>query len=224
MLATDSGPRPSRGFRERHGTQELRPGHHRFRPGGREGGDPGGLLRQDRGLDREGTLARRSFREYRNACPPRPSGRPPFSSPDSSNRALYGLQFTLKQQVNVRDFMARERYICDTERARIQANLKRHRVRVYSGMASFVPTPTPIAIKPTREPRRSSIRGERDPRRDRLVPLPAADLPIPRPPSPRLRHHPDPPRHAGQHAGLRWRRDRLRIRLHVRRPRGEGHA
>ena len=34
------------------------------------------------------------------------------------NRELYGLQFTLKQQVNVRDFMARERYICDTERAR----------------------------------------------------------------------------------------------------------
>jgi NAD(P) transhydrogenase len=75
------------------------------------------------------------------------------------NRALYGLQFTLKQQVNVRDFMARERYICDTERARIQANLKRHMVRVYSGMASFA-DPHTIAIKPTGSPE-IQIRGEK---------------------------------------------------------------
>ncbi len=75
------------------------------------------------------------------------------------NRALYGLQFTLKQQVNVRDFMARERYICDTERARIQANLKRHRVRVYSGMASFA-DPHTISIKPTGSPE-VQIRGEK---------------------------------------------------------------
>ncbi len=75
------------------------------------------------------------------------------------NRALYGLQFTLKKQVNVRDFMARERYICDTERARIQANLKRHRVRVYSGTASFV-DPHVIAIKPTGSPE-IQIRGEK---------------------------------------------------------------
>ena len=75
------------------------------------------------------------------------------------NRALYGLQFTLKQQVNVRDFMARERYICDTERARIQANLKRHRVRVYSGTASFV-DPHVVAIKPTGSPE-IQVRGEK---------------------------------------------------------------
>jgi NAD(P) transhydrogenase len=75
------------------------------------------------------------------------------------NRALYGLQFTLKQQVNVRDFMARERYICDTERARIQANLKRHRVRVYSGFASFV-DPHTVSIKPTGSPE-IQVRGEK---------------------------------------------------------------
>ena len=104
------------------------------------------------------------------------------------NRELYGLQFTLKQQVNVRDFMARERYICDTERARIQANLKRHRVRVYSGTASFV-DPHTIAIKPTRQPRDPDP-GREDPDRHRLVALPAADLPVPRPPGARLRHDP----------------------------------
>ncbi len=60
-----------------------------------------------------------------------------------------------------------------------------------------------------------------DPRREvpdrhRVVALPAADLPVPRPPGARLRHDPHPPRHAGEHAGLRRRRDRLRICLHVR--------
>src|SRR3954453_3969673 len=75
------------------------------------------------------------------------------------NRALYGLQFTMKKQVNVRDFMARERYICDTERARIQANLKRHRVRVYSGKASFV-DPHTLAIKPTGS-QEIQVRGEK---------------------------------------------------------------
>ena len=55
--------------------------------------------------------------------------------------------------------MARERYICDTERARIQANLKRHRVRVYSGMASFA-DPHTVAIKPTGSPE-IQIRGEK---------------------------------------------------------------
>ncbi|WP_435017368.1 Si-specific NAD(P)(+) transhydrogenase [Tundrisphaera sp. TA3] len=75
------------------------------------------------------------------------------------NRALYGLSFEMKQQVNVRDFMARERYICDTERARIQANLKRHRVRVYSGKASFV-DPHTLAIKPSGSPE-IQIRGEK---------------------------------------------------------------
>ncbi len=75
------------------------------------------------------------------------------------NRALYGLHFSIKQQVNVRDFMARERYICDTERARIQANLKRHKVRVYSGMASFV-DPHTVAIKPSGSPE-IRVRGEK---------------------------------------------------------------
>ncbi|WP_435009819.1 Si-specific NAD(P)(+) transhydrogenase [Tundrisphaera lichenicola] len=75
------------------------------------------------------------------------------------NRSLYGIQFSLKQKVSVRDFMARERYICDTERARIQANLKRHQVRVYSGAASFV-DPHIIAIKPNGSPE-IRIRGEK---------------------------------------------------------------
>src|SRR3954453_22213968 len=75
------------------------------------------------------------------------------------NRALYGLQFSLKHEVNVRDFMARERYICDTERARIQANLKRHRVRVYSGKGTFV-DPHVISIKPNGSPE-IQVRGEK---------------------------------------------------------------
>jgi len=66
-------------------------------------------------------------------------------------RQLFGLSFTMKEKVTVRDFMARERLVKDKERARIQENLKRHRVTTYVGTASFV-DPHTISIKPDRCP------------------------------------------------------------------------
>jgi NAD(P) transhydrogenase len=67
------------------------------------------------------------------------------------NRALYGLDVKFKTKVTVRDFLARELLIKESERARIQQNLKRHHVTVYSGAASFV-DPHTIAVKPDRCP------------------------------------------------------------------------
>lgn len=52
-------------------------------------------------------------------------------------RALTWLRCSLKERVNVSDFLARERYIKEQERARIHANLKRHHVTLYRGVASF---------------------------------------------------------------------------------------
>lgn len=67
-------------------------------------------------------------------------------------RQLFGLDFRgLKESVTVRDFMMRERLVKETERARIQENLKRHGVALYVGSASFVDAHT-IAIKPERCP------------------------------------------------------------------------
>jgi NAD(P) transhydrogenase len=66
-------------------------------------------------------------------------------------RELYGVQLTLKEKVTVRDFLARERLIKETERARIQNNLRRHNVTLYVGTASLL-DPHTIAVKPERCP------------------------------------------------------------------------
>jgi NAD(P) transhydrogenase len=67
-------------------------------------------------------------------------------------RQLFGLDFRgLKASVTVRDFLMRERLVKETERTRIQDNLKRHGVLLYSGSASFVDAHT-IAVKPERCP------------------------------------------------------------------------
>src|SRR5882762_6402895 len=44
------------------------------------------------------------------------------------NRALYGLDVKFKAKLTVRDLLARELLIKESERARIQENLKRHHV------------------------------------------------------------------------------------------------
>src|ERR1043166_2079828 len=74
------------------------------------------------------------------------------------NRKLVGLDFTLKEKVSVRDFMVRERFVKDFERARILENLRRHRVTMYVGTASFV-DPHTIAIRPHRS-RECQIEGQ----------------------------------------------------------------
>jgi NAD(P) transhydrogenase len=67
-------------------------------------------------------------------------------------RQLFGLDFRgLKESVTVRDFLMRERLVKETERARIQENLKRHNVVLYTGSASFVDAHT-MAVKPERCP------------------------------------------------------------------------
>lgn len=53
-------------------------------------------------------------------------------------RELYGLTFTMKEKVTVRDFLARERQVKEYERTRIAENLKRHGVALYHGTASFI--------------------------------------------------------------------------------------
>jgi NAD(P) transhydrogenase len=68
------------------------------------------------------------------------------------HRQLDGLDFRgIKKDVTVRDFMARERLIVDRERARIRANLERHRVTLVHGTASFVDSHV-VAVRPTSGP------------------------------------------------------------------------
>src|SRR5207249_7208449 len=73
-------------------------------------------------------------------------------------RDLYGVQFSMKEKVTVRDFMARERLVKENERARILENMRRHNVVLYRGNASFVDAHT-VAVQPSRCPE-CHIQGE----------------------------------------------------------------
>lgn len=52
-------------------------------------------------------------------------------------RGLYGAKFSLNDKVTAQDFLARERVVVETERARILKNLQRHKIDVMSGTAAF---------------------------------------------------------------------------------------
>jgi NAD(P) transhydrogenase len=64
-------------------------------------------------------------------------------------RELFGVDIRLKDQVSVRDFLARERLCKEQERARVHQNLKRHGVALYKGTGSFIDAHT-IAVRAPR--------------------------------------------------------------------------
>jgi NAD(P) transhydrogenase len=52
-------------------------------------------------------------------------------------RGLHGVTLGMADQVTARDFLFHQQYVTGTERARIEANLERHKVDRYKGFASF---------------------------------------------------------------------------------------
>lgn len=52
-------------------------------------------------------------------------------------RGLYGVSMGLKERVTARDFLYRERQVQHNEHLRIIANLKRHKIDLFNGAASF---------------------------------------------------------------------------------------
>ena len=136
-------------------------------------------------------------------------------------RGLYGVDLRVKHDITVADFMQRERSVVETEWELIDENLKRHDIESIQGTAHLVDDHT-VEIErygePTRQvtgdviliatgshpqrPERIRDRRLRG-RRQRLVAHGAA--------------HPRP------HDRDRRRRDRLRVCLHLRRPRRAGH-
>lgn len=66
-------------------------------------------------------------------------------------RGLYGVDFSLKREARVQDFMFRERLVKDHERDRIARNLHRHKVELFRGEASMVDAHT-VAVKPKGTP------------------------------------------------------------------------
>jgi NAD(P) transhydrogenase len=53
-------------------------------------------------------------------------------------RGLYGVDLSLRRECTVQDLMYREQRVVETERDRAAANIERHNIDVFTGIASFV--------------------------------------------------------------------------------------
>ncbi len=74
------------------------------------------------------------------------------------NRGLDGVDLSLRRAATVRDLMRREQRVVENERARIAANLDRHRITVFRGSASFVAANTVKVAAKSGDP--VTLRGE----------------------------------------------------------------
>src|SRR5574339_239464 len=53
-------------------------------------------------------------------------------------RGLYGIDYSLKENMSVADFMHREKIVVENERHIIQNNIRRHNITLVHGEASFI--------------------------------------------------------------------------------------
>ncbi len=67
-------------------------------------------------------------------------------------RGLYGIDYSLKENLTVHDFMHHEREVVDMERARILKNLALHHIELVRGQAAFV-DPHTVAVSSPQGPR-----------------------------------------------------------------------
>src|ERR1700758_1917782 len=72
-------------------------------------------------------------------------------------RGLYGIDYSLKENLTGHDFMHHEREVVEMERRRILKNLGLHKIELGRGQASFEDCPT-IAVSSADGPRR--LKGE----------------------------------------------------------------
>ncbi len=66
-------------------------------------------------------------------------------------REMYGVNMSMDEKVTVRDFLFRERLVKENERSRIMENLRRHKVDLFMGSASFV-DPHTVSVRPAKSP------------------------------------------------------------------------
>src|SRR5271166_4697842 len=72
-------------------------------------------------------------------------------------RGLYGIDYSLKENLTLNDFMHHERTVVEMERGRILKNLELHKIALVRGQASFV-DPHTMAVSGPEGTRR--LRGE----------------------------------------------------------------
>ena len=66
-------------------------------------------------------------------------------------RGLYGIDYSLKENLTVHDFMHHERAVVEMERNRILKNLELHNIQLFRGQASFEDAHTVVVSGPDRE-------------------------------------------------------------------------
>src|SRR5919199_1200143 len=69
-------------------------------------------------------------------------------------RGLYGVDYQVKQDITIGDFMYRERSVVEAEWALIDENIKRHGITTVQGTAAFVDPRTIEVRRYGQEPRR----------------------------------------------------------------------
>ena len=65
-------------------------------------------------------------------------------------RGLYGIDYSLKENLSVHDFMHHEREVVEMERRRILKNLELHKIEYVEGQAAFEDVRTVVITDPTR--------------------------------------------------------------------------
>jgi NAD(P) transhydrogenase len=63
-------------------------------------------------------------------------------------RGLYGIDYSLKENLTVHDFMHHERAVVEMERSRILKNLELHKIQLFGGQASFEDGHTVVVTSP----------------------------------------------------------------------------
>jgi NAD(P) transhydrogenase len=63
-------------------------------------------------------------------------------------RGLYGIDYSLKENLTVHDFMHHERAVVEMERKRILKNLERHKIELVRGQAAFEDAHTLVVTGP----------------------------------------------------------------------------
>ena len=68
-------------------------------------------------------------------------------------RGLYGIDYSLKENLTIQDFMHHERAVVEMERQRIRKNLELHKIELVQGQASFEDSKTIVVRSPGEERR-----------------------------------------------------------------------
>ena len=136
----------------------LRSSRDRRRARRREGG-PSSILRKRVCIIERAPKPGGAAVEHRHRSPRRRCAKPRSISPASARRGLYGVDYSVKRDITIADFMFRERSVVESEWKLIDENIKRHEITQMQGTARFV-DPQTIEVTRVGDRRRGAISAQ----------------------------------------------------------------